>query len=333
MIERSEPVWPTADDFVEFGLLSYITFVIIGLSIGVLGGFFGVGGAFILTPTLNILGLPMVNSVATGLAFTVGVSILAGSRHYRAGNVLIYVSLFVGLLSTFGLRLSAPLVMTLDSLGLAGPYIRTIYIVLLIALGLLIVRKKGDAEPSAGIGWSQRFRELPPRIPIAAGRSYSLWSLLAIALFVGFLQGLMGVGGGFILVPLFILVLDMEPHKAAGSSLGVILISSSFGTYVYLQSGAVLFVVAALLVAGTILGTYIGTLAVANIQGANLQRFYGFFLLLAAAGIVLQQLGLATLALGYMLGLTFIVTLTIVVRYYAGIHIPAVKKRPASRRP
>ncbi len=315
----------------EFAVLEYVVFVVLGLSIGVLGGFFGVGGAFILTPTLNILGIPMANAIATGLAFTVAVSVLAGRKHYLAGTMLLRVSLFVGLMSTAGLRLSTPLVLLLDELGVAGPYIRIVYIVLLIALGLLIVRQPNRSlnPEEEGSGWTHRLRSLPPQITIDAGKAVSFWSLLLIAVVVGFLQGLMGVGGGFVLVPLFILVLDMEPHKAAGSSLGVIFISASFGTYFYVMSGMVLFVVAAMLAAGTVLGTYIGTRSISRIRGSSLQRFYGLFLLLSSVGIVFRQLEWGTLSLAYTLTLTFLVTLFIILKYFIGLPIPLFNENPA----
>ena len=73
-----------------------ILLIFIGFNIGVLSGFFGVGGSFIITPLLNILGLPMINAVGTGLTFSVIVSSFGGIRHYLAGNAIIKISLIVG---------------------------------------------------------------------------------------------------------------------------------------------------------------------------------------------------------------------------------------------
>ena len=67
-------------------MLNLVLFVL-GGCVGVLSGCFGVGGAFVLTPTLNILGFPMTTAVGTGLAFTVGVSFIGGAKHFRSGVV------------------------------------------------------------------------------------------------------------------------------------------------------------------------------------------------------------------------------------------------------
>ena len=77
-------------------IFTCILLIFIEFNIGVLSGFFGVGGSFIITPLLNILGLPMINAVGTGLTFSVIASSFGGIRHYLAGNVIIKISLIVG---------------------------------------------------------------------------------------------------------------------------------------------------------------------------------------------------------------------------------------------
>jgi len=101
-----------------------ILLIFIGFNIGVLSGFFGVGGSFIITPLLNILGLPMINAVGTGLTFSVIASSFGGIRHYLAGNAIIKISLVVGFISFVGIRISQPLVIYLNRLNTAGFYIR-----------------------------------------------------------------------------------------------------------------------------------------------------------------------------------------------------------------
>jgi len=113
----------------------------LGFNVGILSGFFGVGGSFILTPLLNIFGLPIASAVGTGLFFAVIVSSLGGIKHYLAGNAIIKVSLIMGLLSFIGINISQPLVIYLDQLHVAGFYIRLIYIILLLSLGFLTLRK------------------------------------------------------------------------------------------------------------------------------------------------------------------------------------------------
>jgi len=130
------------DIFNQITIFTAVILLLIGFNIGILSGFFGVGGCFILTPLLNIMGLPMPTAVGTGLFFAVLVSSLGGVKHYLAGNTLIRLSVIIGLVSFIGIRISQPLVIYLDRLQLADIYIRSLYIVLLLTLGLLTIRKK-----------------------------------------------------------------------------------------------------------------------------------------------------------------------------------------------
>lgn len=316
----------------EVNLFQYTVFLLLGFSVGVLSGFFGVGGAFILTPTLNILGLPMANAVASGLAFTMGVSVIGAWKHYLLGNVVIKISLFVGFLTIIGLRISYPLVLLLDQLNAADVLIRFIYIFLLLSLALLTLRRKEEKpeEVQSYLGLlSQSFKRLPPQIKITQETQISLWSLLFIALFVGFLQGIMGVGGGFILVPLFILILDLKPHLAAGTSLGVIIISSIFGTYFYYTAGMIFPVIVFTLFIGSVFGVRYGTAAIRNIESNNLRIFYGAFLFLTSFGVVFKQLNWTILSLSYTLSLCFIVTILIILKYYLcyAVRIPLLDEK------
>ncbi|GAH29419.1 unnamed protein product, partial [marine sediment metagenome] len=75
--------------FHQISVYTGLFFILLGFNVGILSGFFGVGGCFILTPLLNILGLPMAHAVGTGLFFAVIVSSFGGIKHYLAGNALI----------------------------------------------------------------------------------------------------------------------------------------------------------------------------------------------------------------------------------------------------
>jgi uncharacterized membrane protein YfcA len=98
-----------------------------------------------------------------------------------------------------------------------------------------------------------------------------------IALVVGFLQGFMGVDGGFLLVPLLIIFLDMKPHHAVGTSLLTIVISSIFATYLYFREGKVVIIAALLLGAGSLFWVNFGVRATQKIEGESLKIFYAIF--------------------------------------------------------
>ena len=89
--------------FNRISIYTGILFILLEFNVGILSGFFGVGGCFILSPLLNILGLPMAHAVGTGLFFAVIVSSLGGIKHYLAGNALIKVSILMYLLTFSGI--------------------------------------------------------------------------------------------------------------------------------------------------------------------------------------------------------------------------------------
>jgi uncharacterized protein len=300
-----------------------VLLVLIGFNTGILSGFFGIGGCFILTPLLNILGLPMAQAVGTGLFFAVIVSIMGGVKHYLAGNALVKVSLIVGLVSFIGIRLSQPLVLYLETINLAGSYIRLIYIVLLLTLGFLTLKKRTtnsndkNKELQKPTNLFQNFKNLPPRISIEPDSSpASIWPVVLIGLVVGFLQGFLGVGGGFILVPVLILFLNMKTHHAVGTSLITIVISSIFAAFLYYQAGKVLVPVSLLLGLGSLAGVSFGVSATRHINGEILKHFYSIFLLLTSVGIALKTFNYQIFSMGYMLILSFGVGLIILVKYY-----------------
>jgi uncharacterized protein len=310
--------------FNQISFYNGILLILIGFNTGILSGFFGIGGCFILTPLLNILGLPMAQAVGTGLFFAVIVSIMGGVKHYLAGNALVIVSLIIGLLSFMGIRLSQPLVLYLETIHLAGPYIRFIYIVLLLALGFLTWRKRTinsndkDSSYQKSTNSMQYFKDLPPRISIEpAALPTSIWPVVLIGLVVGFLQGFLGVGGGFILVPVLILFLDMKTHHAVGTSLVTIVISSIFAAFLYFQSGKVLVPVSLLLGLGSLAGVSFGVSATCRINGEKLKQLYSIFLLLTSVGIALKSLNYNLYSMGYMLILSFGIGVLILFWYYS----------------
>ncbi len=309
--------------FNQISIYSSLIFVLLGFNIGILSGFFGVGGCFILTPLLNIMGLPMANAVGTGLFFAVIVSSWAGIKHYLAGNALIKVSVIMGLLSFIGIQISQPLVLYLDDLQMAGFYIRLLYIILLLSLGLLTLKKKTAHMPKNSKNRQKSslllsyLKDLPPKIIIEPDTlPVSIWPMVMIALVVGCLQGFLGVGGGFILVPVLIVLLNMKPHHAVGTSLVTIVISSIFAAFLYFQAGKVLVSVSLLLGLGSLAGVSFGVFATCNISGELLKKLYSIFLLLTSVGIAMKSLGYGLFSLAYMLTLSFGIGLLILFYYF-----------------
>ncbi|MCK4793719.1 MAG: sulfite exporter TauE/SafE family protein, partial [Desulfobacteraceae bacterium] len=108
--------------------------LLLGFILGVLTGFFGLGGGWLLTPALNILGLPMVYAIGTGFFTLVGKTLYAATRHHKLGNVDIKLGIIMGISSTPGVELGKRLVFYLERVNLAGTYVRVAYMVLMLII-------------------------------------------------------------------------------------------------------------------------------------------------------------------------------------------------------
>ena len=112
--------------------------LLLGVAVGVLGGFFGMGGAWMVTPALNIFGFPMPFAVGTDLCHMAGKSIISTQRHAKFGNVDVKLGLIMLGFDVVGIEIGARGVMFLEKLGLAGPVIRWVYVVFLALIGTLV---------------------------------------------------------------------------------------------------------------------------------------------------------------------------------------------------
>lgn len=287
----------------------------VGLSIGVISGFFGVGGAFILVPTLNILGLPIPNAIATSLAFTVGVSSVGGYKHYRAGNISFPVLAGVAIFSFVGITAAKPLLLHLDRINLAEKYVQYTFIALLLVFSIgMYLEQRGCRFFKAGARADSAGNRIAPRAMNNAARTGL--RIIFIGLFVGVMKGFLGIGGGFILLPLFVILLRMEAKKAVGTSIVVLFVSSVYATILYFIAGEVKIIVALILIGGSFAGVQYGVKAVEHIDDRTLKLLYSYFLFLAALSIILKQIQLDLISVIYTLLLISLTSIYIVYRYY-----------------
>ena len=198
-----------------------ILLVAIGFCVGTLGGFFGVGGAWIVTPALNIFGFKMAFAIGTDLAHIFGKSIIATKKHAGMGNVDWRLGLFSIAASVIGIEIGKRMVLALERAGNVGDVVRWVYMVFLFGLGLYMLydyvsamkrmRREGGEAPSGGpvevtspAAIKLHKINLPPHVslPTSGIDRISFWVIFSIFLLTGFLSGFMGVGGGFIAGPM-----------------------------------------------------------------------------------------------------------------------------------
>jgi hypothetical protein len=246
--------------------------VLLGLAVGFVAGLFGVGGGFLLNPLLALLfGVPMEVAVATGLCQMIGTATAAGIRYRKLGVGEPGVAVVLALPAALGALLGKRAVDALSAAGKAEVGLRAAFLALLIFVAVEMVRPK---RPSDGTGWLTR---LPVRteIPLAYG-----------GLLVGFLSGLLGIGGGLLLTPILVGGLGMTLSQASGTSILLLLSSSVVGTWAQASAGRVNLPLALVLLIGSTLSAQVGAQLAVKMDPKKLRRAFLSLLMLVGAAVL-----------------------------------------------
>jgi uncharacterized membrane protein YfcA len=277
--------------------------LLIGFTVGVCGGFFGIGGAWIVTPALNIFGFPMPYAIGTDLAHMGGKSIVSTMRHGKFGNVdmRLGVSMIVG--TTVGIELGAQLVMLLERAGLAESVIRKAYIVFLALIGSYVLydyishTRRSARTPEAQIARPETFAtrlqriKIPPMIHFkTSGITCSLWLPILVGLTTGIVASVLGVGGGFIRMPALIYLIGCPTMVAVGTDLFEVMITGAYGSFTYAVKGRVELMAALWMLLGAAIGAQMGTVAVKYVRGYAIRLLFAITIFIACASVLLKQL-------------------------------------------
>ena len=277
-------------------------FVSFGFMVGVLFGFFGMGGSFLITPTLLILDYPASVAIGCGLAFYFGTSVIAVMKHYDVGQVDYKLGAVLFVVLSIGIELGSRLVFALEALGIANLVTGIAYVLLLAGIGALFLRRAYnlddndendddvDDEEIPAVGQKIQSYTIPPMISLTSGGRASLWTISGAGGGVGLVSGLIGVGGGFMRMPAIYYLIGTPLTAAVGTSLFAGLFSGAFGTFTYGASGSVDLVVVSLLLVGSALGARIGSAATTIVEEDDVIIYFGIMMLLASAGIGLSEL-------------------------------------------
>lgn len=269
----------------------------IGLGVGWLSGLFGVGGGFLLTPLLILIGIPAPVAVASGANQTLGASVSGLIAQWRRGNVdprmgtVLLIGGFLGSLA--GVQLFA----WLRRLGQVDLAVSLFYVVVLGTVGVLMVRESVGAILRRGKARPARLHEhfwihgLPLKIRFRKSRLFiSVIPPLGIGFGIGILSAVMGVGGGFMLVPAMIYLLGMPTSVVIGTSLFQVVFVSANVTFLQaIQVGSVDIVLTLLLLAGGVAGAQFGAAMGTRLRGEETRALLGA-LVLAVAGALLWDL-------------------------------------------
>jgi hypothetical protein len=289
------------DIYLPIAQLSVDVFVLLGLGgvVGFLSGIFGVGGGFLLTPLLIFIGIPPSIAVASSANQLVGASVSGVIAHWRRGNVdfhmgaVLLIGGFLG--SAFGVWLFA----LLRRVGQVELVVTVSYVVLLGVLGAIMLVESTRAiirqrRPGARRKLHQHMwiHGLPLKMRFRRSKLYiSATVPVGLGFLVGILSAIMGIGGGFVMVPAMIYMLDMPTAVVPGTSLlQIIFVAANVTVLQAVGNGTVDAVLALLLLVGGVIGAQLGTRFGARLRGEQLRALLAL-LVLAVAVKLARDLG------------------------------------------
>lgn len=280
----------------------------IGFVVGVLGGLFGVGGGFLAGPMMFLIGVPMNFVVGTDLAHMTGKAVVSARRHRALGHVDIKLGLLMVGGTIPGVEIGARIIEGLEAAGSIDLIVGVTYIVILLIIGaftaweslraLRLVRAERmqarDALAFRGVARRVHLLNLPPLIslPNSGIESISLWVILGVSFLTGVLAGVLGVGGGFVRMPMMIYLLGVPTHVAVGTDLFEIVISAGFGTVTHALKGNVDILIALVMNTGAVIGAQIGATSTRFFVGPRIRLMFSILPIVGAALMVLSLLGL-----------------------------------------
>ncbi len=280
--------------------------VILGIGVGIIGGFFGMGGAWMVTPGLNILGFPMAFAIGTDIAHMAGKSLISTMRHGRFGNVDYRLGVIMIIGTVVGFEIGAQMIMWLERIGKVELIVRWMYIVLLILIAWMVfadVAKKRKKENAArargedvdklttGIEWHKTFHKLkiPPMVHFkAAGFTCSAWLPIIISFATGWLAGILGIGGGLIRMPALIYFIGCPTHIAVGTDLFEVMISGLYGAATYTYKGRTELLAAVIMLCGAAMGAQVGTVATKYIKGYGIRIAFGIAVIGCCISVIMK---------------------------------------------
>ena len=283
----------------------------VGFLVGVLGGFFGVGGGFLAAPMMFWLGVPINFVVGTDLAHMTGKSIVAARRHRALGHIDIKLGILMVAGTVTGVEIGARIIEALEGTGSLEIVIGVTYIVILLAIStftawesiraLRMIQKDQMAVKDAlgfkGFAHGLNRIKIPPLIALPASGidSISIWPVIGVGLITGLLAGALGVGGGFIRMPMLIYALGIPTHIAIGTDLFEIMISAGYGTLTHALKGNVDVMMALVMHTGAALGAQIGAVSTRFFVGPRIRLFFSVLPLIGAIMVMLRLFSGGTL--------------------------------------
>ncbi|OUR75304.1 permease [Alphaproteobacteria bacterium 46_93_T64] len=275
--------------------ISVNLFLILGMggAVGLLSGMFGVGGGFLMTPLLIFIGIPPAVAVATGANQLIAASVSGVLAHWRRGNVDFKMGTVLLVGGVVGSALGTWIFALLKSAGQVDLLISLSYVLFLGVIGGLMMVESVGALLRSRKGTVKRkklhqhywIHGLPFKMRFRKSKLYiSALLPLVLGFFVGILSAIMGVGGGFVMVPAMIYLMGMPTSIVIGTSLFQIIFVTANVTFLHsVTTQTVDVLLALLLMSSAVIGAQIGTRIGTKMKGEQLRSLLGLMVLLVCA--------------------------------------------------
>ena len=278
--------------------VNWLVIVTLGLLVGFLSGMFGVGGGFLMTPLLVFTGIPSTVAVATTLSHITASSMSGALAQWRKRAIDFAMAGVMLAGGVAGTVCGVWLVALMRRQGQMDLIVALTYVIMLGTIGTLMLRESLATLKAhrSGVTVSRRLvnrgwiQALPFKMRFRQSRLYiSVIPPIVIGFVVGALSAIMGIGGGFIIVPAMIYILRMPTNVVMGTSLAQIIAVTAITTVLQSTSNyAVDIILAGLLVIGGVVGAQLGVRAGARLRGEQLRLLLAVVVLAVAAGLAWQ---------------------------------------------
>ena len=285
---------------------------LVGLTVGIVGGFIGVGGGYMVTPALIVFGFPGYMASGIDMTHICGKGLVSTVRHRQLGNIdwTLALSMIAG--TMLGVELGVRLLVYFKHLGISGVVLLVTSVALMFTLFLYTqmetrrAHKKMEEMEKEGkeLGRELQTSNLPklfqtiPLAPIIRCRTarviVSMWVIVLVGMVTGVLAGFLGVGGGFIRVPALVYVVGASTHIAVGTDLVEIVVSGAYGALRHSIEGNVDMMAVIFMIVGAMFGAQVGSIATSYVRGPAIRYILSYSLILATLGAALRLIYVLT---------------------------------------
>ncbi|EJF76057.1 sulfite exporter TauE/SafE family protein [Bartonella alsatica] len=279
--------------------LNMLILIGMGVVAGFFSGLFGIGGGFLITPLLIFYNIPPAIAVGTGANQMIASSVTGTITHFRRRTLDIKLGILLAIGGGIGSLIGIQIFSVLKKLGQLDLMISLLYVILLGSIGSLMIieswrnmlrQRKAQKVNISLAGRHNWIHRLPLKMRFRTSMIYvSIIPVLAIGLIVGLLSSIMGIGGGFFMIPALIYLLRVPTSVVIGTSLFQITFVSSFTTVLQsMTNQSVDIVLAFLLMLGGSIGAQYGTRAGRKLKAEQLRMALAFLVLIVCMRLAFQ---------------------------------------------